>query len=171
MDAFIAAHAVGPDGGVTGVDMTAAQLAKAERLAREAGLAHVQFRHAYINATGLPSASYDAVISNGVINLSPDKAAVFCEAARLLRTGGRLAVADIVADIALPEQVSCNATLWAACIGGAMQIDAYVDAIEGAGLTVRAMKANPEYRFLSKSAQGATRSYGVRSVSLLAVKP
>jgi arsenite methyltransferase len=170
MDSFIAAHKVGRGGHVTGIDMTDAQLAKAERLRHEPTFGAVQFRKAFIDATGLPSASCDAVISNGVINLSPDKLAVFREAARLLRPGGRLAIADIVTDVRLPDTITCNATLWAACIGGAMQCDACVDAIEQAGLTVTAMKANQEYRFLSKSAQGATRTYGVRSVSLLAVK-
>jgi len=170
MDSFIAAHKVGRSGQVTGVDMTDAQLTKAERLRRELTLEFVQFRKAFIDITGLPDASCDAVISNGVINLSPDKPAVFRAAARLLRPGGRLAIADIVTDVRLPESVSCNATLWAACIGGAMQRDAFVDAIEEAGFTVTAMKANHEYRFLSRSAQGATRTYGVRSVSLLAVR-
>jgi ubiquinone/menaquinone biosynthesis C-methylase UbiE len=170
MDSFIAAHKVGRGGHVTGIDMTDAQLAKAERLRHEPTFGTVRFCKASIDATGLPGASCDAVISNGVINLSPDKLAVFREAARLLRPGGRLAIADIVTDMRLPEDVTCNATLWAACIGGAMQRDACVEAIEQAGFTVTAMKANHEYRFLSKSAQGAARTYGVHSVSLLAVK-
>jgi ubiquinone/menaquinone biosynthesis C-methylase UbiE len=170
MDSFIAAHKVGRDGQVTGVDMTDAQLAKAERLGHDPAFGVVQFRKAYIDATGLPGGSADAVISNGVINLSPDKPAVFREAARLLRPGGRLAIADIVTDVRLPETVTCSATLWAACIGGAMQRDAFVEVIEQAGFTVTVMKANHEYRFLSKSTQGASRTYGVRSVSLLAIK-
>jgi len=170
MDSFIAAHMVGRDGQVTGVDMTDAQLAKAERLRPEPAFGAVQFRKAFIDATGLPGGSCDAVISNGVINLSPDKPAVFREAARLLRPGGRLAIADIVTDVRLPDTVTCNATLWAACIGGAMQRDAFVEAIEQAGFTVTAMKANHEYRFLSKSTQEAVRAYGVRSVSLLAIR-
>jgi arsenite methyltransferase len=169
-DSFVAANKVGPDGHVTGIDMTDAQLAKAERLRQEIALGTVEFRKAFIDATGLPDASCDAVISNGVINLSPDKPGVFAEAARILRPGGRLAIADIVCDVALPERISCNATLWAACIGGAMQRDAFVDAIEHAGFTVTAMKANYEYRFLSKSAVGASGTYGVHSVSLVAVR-
>jgi ubiquinone/menaquinone biosynthesis C-methylase UbiE len=170
MDAFIAARTVGPAGRVTGIDMTVAQLAKARRLAREHGLTTVEFRQAYIDDTAVPAGDADAVISNGVINLAADKAAVFREAARILRPGGRLAISDIVTDRALPATVTCNATLWAACIGGAMQIDAYVEAIEAAGLTVRAMSGNHAYQFLSKSAVAATTTYGVRSISLIATK-
>ena len=170
MDSFIAAHHVGRGGQVVGIDMTDAQLAKAERLTPEPALAVARFRKAFIEATELPSGSFDVVISNGVINLSADKAAVFREAARLLRAGGRLAIADIITDVRLPETITCNATLWAACIGGAMQRDAFVEAIEHAGFGVTATKDNHEYRFLSKNAQGAARTYGVRSVSLLAVK-
>jgi arsenite methyltransferase len=105
-----------------------------------------------------------------VINLCPDKQAVFAEAARVLRPGGRLAVADIVTDAQLPSDVVCNATLWAACIGGAAQRDDYRAAIEGAGLRVAAVRENRQYCFLSRSAQNASRQYGVRSISLLAVK-
>jgi ubiquinone/menaquinone biosynthesis C-methylase UbiE len=170
MDSFIAAAKVGVNGQVTGIDMTDAQLAKADRLGKEHGFRSVQFRRAFIEATGLSDGCCDVAISNGVINLSPAKAAVFREAARLLRPGGRLALADIVTEVPLPETVSCDATLWAACIGGAMQRDAYVAVIEDAGLTVMAMKRNDEYRFLSRSAQSATRDYGVHSVSLLAIR-
>lgn len=170
MDTFIAAQKVGPAGHVTGIDITDAQLAKAERLRHGVALGTVRFCKASIDATELPGASWDAVISNGVINLSPDKPAVLREAARLLRPGGRLAVADIVTDLPLPDNVVCNATLWAACIGGAMQRDAFVEAITEAGFEVTRANANAEYRFLSPSAQGATRTYGVRSISLLAIR-
>jgi ubiquinone/menaquinone biosynthesis C-methylase UbiE len=170
MDAFIAARRIGSAGRVTGIDMTEAQLAKARRLAGTDGAAPVEFREAYIDETGLPAGAADAVISNGVINLAADKAAVFREAARVLKSGGRLAISDIVTDRPLPANVTCNATLWAACIGGAMQIDDYVEAIAAAGFTVRAMSANHAYQFLSKSAVGATTTYGVRSISLIATR-
>lgn len=170
MDSFLAARKVGPGGKVIGVDMTDAQRHKAERLRDRGGFANVTFLKGYIDAVPLPDGSADVVISNGVFNLAPDKAAVFAEAARLLRPGGRLAIADIVTDVALPESISCNTTLWAACIGGAAQRDAYRAMIETAGLRVETVEDNDAYRFISDSAQGATRKYGVKSVSLLAVK-
>jgi ubiquinone/menaquinone biosynthesis C-methylase UbiE len=170
MDSFIAANKVGMRGQVIGIDMTDAQLSKARRLGAEGTYATVKFLKGFIEATGLPVECYDVVISNGVINLAVDKAAVFAEAARILKPGGRLAIADIVTDTRLPETISCNATLWAACIGGALQRDDYVSAIERAGFTVKSLKNNDEYRFISDNAQGASRKYGVRSISLLAIK-
>jgi ubiquinone/menaquinone biosynthesis C-methylase UbiE len=170
MDSFIAALKVGKSGAVVGVDMTDEQLAKSERLRAAAGFDNVTYRKGYIQSTGLPDASCDAVISNGVINLAPEKGEVFREAARILKPGGRLALADIVTQAQLPQGITCDATLWAACIGGAMQVDDYLKAIESAGLHVRAVKDNPQYQFISSNAQGATRKYGVKSVSIQAVK-
>jgi ubiquinone/menaquinone biosynthesis C-methylase UbiE len=105
-----------------------------------------------------------------VINLSYDKQKVFEEAARVLRKGGRLAIADIVTEIQLPENIVCNTNLWASCIGGASQIDFYKSAIENAGFEIEKVKDNTEYGFISKSAKGATDEYGVKSISILAVK-
>jgi SAM-dependent methyltransferase len=169
-DAFVAALKVGAPGRVIGIDMTDEQLAKAERLREAGGFAQVSYRKGYIEATGLERGSCDAVISNGVVNLAPDKRAVFAEAARILKPGGRLALADIVTEVQLPEGITCNATLWAACIGGALQVNDYVAAVESAGLRLRQLRDNPQYRFISDNAQGATRKYGVKSVSLVAVK-
>jgi ubiquinone/menaquinone biosynthesis C-methylase UbiE len=114
--------------------------------------------------------SVDCVISNGVINLSPDKALVFREAARVLRPGGRLAVADIVTEKQLSEAIVCNADLWASCIGGAAQQDAYRIAIERAGLRIEQTRTNP-YQFISDQALGASAIHGVHSISVLATKP
>ena len=168
MDSFIAVRKVGSTGHVTGIDMTDAQLAKAERLAGTYGVLNVTYRKAYIEDTRLDTASCDCVISNGVINLAPDKAAVFSEAARLVKRGGRLAIADIVTDIPLPENVVCNADLWAACIGGAAQRESYRRAIESAGFEIVAVEDNPGYHFISERAQKATAKWGVKSVSILA---
>jgi len=167
-DSFALAHLVGDDGRVTGVDMTDEQLAKAERLRAETGHRNVEFVRGYIQHPPLPDASVDLVVSNGVINLAPDKSAVFRAAARVLAPGGRLALADIVSERPLTEAITCNAELWASCIGGATQVDAYLAVIEDAGLTVQDVRDNTAYEFLSDSAQGATRTYGIKSISLVA---
>lgn len=170
MDTFIAALQVGAGGRVIGVDMTDAQRGKAERLRERAGFAQVEYRKGYIEELPVESASEDCVISNGVINLSADKPRVFREAARVLKSGGRLAIADVVTAVALPESVTCKADLWAACIGGALQVDAYRAEIEAAGLVLVRQEENAAYGFLSDRAQGAVKKYGVRSVSILATK-
>ena len=170
MDSFVAALKVGPQGRVVGVDMTDEQRSKAERLRDRDGFANVSFVKGYIEAVPCPDESFDAVISNGVVNLSADKPQVFREAARVLRRGGRLALADIVTEVQLPESVVGNATLWAACIGGAVQQDDYRAAIEAAGFRVEMVEANPRYEFLSDNAKGASQKFGVKSVSLLAVR-
>jgi arsenite methyltransferase len=169
-DSFLAALAAGPDGRVVGIDMTDAQLAKADQLARDDGFANVEFRAGHIEQPPVDDRTFDCVISNGVINLSPDKPAVFSAAARALRPGGRLALADIVTESQLPEGVTCDASLWAACIGGAMQRDGYRAAIEAAGFEIEAWRENPEYRFVSERADNATQKYGVTSISLLALR-
>ena len=170
MDSFLAARQTGAGGRVVGIDMTDAQLDKASRLANDHGIANVEFVKAYIEHLPLENESADVVISNGVINLSPDKAKVFAEAARVLRAGGRLAIADIVTATQLPQSVTCDAALWAACIGGAMQRDDYREALEAAGFELDDLKENDEYRFVSERADNATKKYGVKSVSLLAIK-
>jgi arsenite methyltransferase len=168
MDSFLAALAAGASGRVIGVDMTDKQLAKAERFARQDGFANIEFRAGYIERPPVEDATVDCVISNGVINLSPDKRAVFAAAARALRPGGRLALADIVSAKQLPEGVTCDASLWAACIGGAMQRDDYRAVIEAAGFKIETWRDNSAYRFVSERADNATQKYGVTSISLLA---
>jgi SAM-dependent methyltransferase len=169
MDSFLAANTCGPTGHVIGVDMTEAQLAKATRLAAEAGFGQVEFREGYIEDLPVEDGSADCVISNGVINLSPDKPAVFRAAAAALRPGGRLAIADIVSARHLPHGVTCDASLWAACIGGAAQRDDYLGMIRDAGFEIAVVLDN-DYRFISDRAVGATTTYGVSSVSVLATK-
>ena len=170
MDAFYAALKVGPTGRVVGVDMTDAQLGKSERLRAEAGFGNVEFVDGRIEALPVGGASVDVVISNGVINLSAQKDAVFREAARVLRPGGRLAIADIVSEVQLKESIVCNADLWASCIGGATQIDSYRSMIERAGFDVREISENAEYLFISDQARNASKTYGVKSVCVLAVR-
>ena len=168
MDVFFAAQQVGA-GWVVGIDFTTEQLAKSRRLAEEAGILRVDFREGRIEKLPVDDESFDCVISNGVINLSPEKERVFAEAARVLRPGGRLAIADIVSDQQLKESIVCDADLWASCIGGASQQDAYRQAIEGAGLRIEEIRQNP-YKFISERARDASAKYGVKSVSVLARK-
>ncbi len=168
-DVFFAAEGVGPSGSVIGIDYTEEQLKKARRLAQEAGYSQVELKEGRIEDLPLDDASCDCVISNGVINLAPDKEAVFAEAARVLRPGGRLAIADIVSEQQMKESIVCDADLWASCIGGAAQQDAYREAIESAGLRIEEIRDNP-YEFISDRARDASAKYGVKSVSLVAVK-
>ena len=168
MDVFAAATQVGPGGTVTGVDITREQLAKSARLRRDE---HVSFRRARIEELPFKDGSFDAVISNGVVNLSAEKRRVFTEAARVLRPGGRLALADIVTDRQIAARTSCQADLWAACIAGASQTDLYLEDIAAAGLELQLLQRNPGYRFTSERAQRASDRYGAHSVSVLALKP
>ena len=169
-DAFIAAHLTGPTGRVMGVDMTDAQLAKARRLRDARGLRNLVFVEGLIEDPPAEPERIDVVISNGVINLAPDKAAVFAAIARALRPGGRLALADIVSSRELIERTRRNVALWAACIAGAVPRDDYLGAIEAAGLRIETVRENT-YEFLSPRAQAAAGKYGVTSVSVLATKP
>ncbi len=170
MDVFVAALKVGSTGHVSGVDMTDEQLEKSERLKKENNFENISFHKSYIEKLPFDDESFDAVISNGVINLSPDKEKVFAEIARVLKPKGKMAIADIVTEKQLPENIVCNSTLWAACIGGASQQDDYRKAIETKGMEIINVKRNKAYGFISKSAKGASADYGVKSISLFAKK-
>jgi ubiquinone/menaquinone biosynthesis C-methylase UbiE len=169
MDVFFAALQVEKGGRVVGIDFTAEQLDKARALASKTGFDQVELREGRIEKIPAEDASFDCVISNGVINLSPEKERVFAEAARVLRPGGRLAIADITSERQLKESIVCDADLWASCIGGATQADVYRRAIEGSGLRIEELQENP-YEFISEQAKNASEKYGVKSVSVLAVK-
>ena len=170
-DVFAAANRLSRGGSVTGVDMTPGQLRAAEALRRRHRYDNVSFVEARIDDLPLADESADLVISNGVINLSPDKRAVFAEAARVLRPGGRIALADIVSARPLKQATRTNAELWAACIAGAIPAADYVEAIESAGLRVESLRDNAGYEFITDRAIRACSKYGVRSISLSAVKP
>jgi len=111
-DALLAAQQVGPSGRVIGIDMTPAMLAKARANAAALGLSHVEFREGFIEALPVASESADVIISNGVINLSPDKETVFAEAFRVLKPGGRLQIADIIVGREVPEDARNDISLW-----------------------------------------------------------
>jgi SAM-dependent methyltransferase len=112
LDALLAARMVGPMGRVIGVDMTPAMLDKARCNADLLGLSHAEFRQGYLEDLPVPDAAADVVISNGVINLCPDKATVLAEAYRVLKPGGRLQIADIVVARAVPEDAKTDVALW-----------------------------------------------------------
>ena len=150
--------------------MTTAQLAKARKHAIAAGATNVEFRDGRIERPPVADASVDCVISNGVVNLAPDKPVVFEAAAAPLRPGGRLVIADIVSTVRLPDGVTCDASLWAACIGGAARRDDYLDTIRTAGFDIDTIRDNDHYQFLSDRAIGATTTYGVTSISIRATR-
>ena len=150
--------------------MPTEQVEKANGLAADKGFHNLTFREGYIEDLPFGDASFDAVISNGVINLSAEKGQVFEEAERVLRPGGRLALCDIVSETQLPAGIKTDADLWAACIGGAEQVDSYVSHVESAGLDLVDIYENTEYEFTSERAANACQRYGVKSITLVASK-
>jgi arsenite methyltransferase len=168
-DVFCAARLVGSSGRVVGIDFTDEQIDKATRLRDRDGFTQAEFVEASIDDLPFEDASFDVVISNGVINLSPVKHRVFAEAARVLRPDGKLAIADIVSGRALKERTRRNVELWAACIAGAIPRQSYLDTLEAAGFRVGEVRAN-EYDFISERALDACSTYGVESISLGAAK-
>jgi SAM-dependent methyltransferase/TusA-related sulfurtransferase len=120
IDSLIAAGMVAPDGMVIGVDMTPAMLAKARRSADLAKVTNVEFREGYSEALPVPDAWADVVISNGALNLMPDKLKTLQEMARVLKPGGRLQIADIIVQKPVPQSAVCNIDLWTGCIAGAL---------------------------------------------------
>jgi SAM-dependent methyltransferase len=168
-DVFCAAVQVGRSGRAVGVDFTQAQIAKAARLRDRDGFEQTSFVEARIDELPFDDGTFDAVISNGVINLSVLKSRVFAEAARVIRPGGRLALADIVSGKPLKEKTRRNVDLGAACIAGAIPRSSYIESIEAAGFDVRQVRHN-DYGFISERALDACSTYEVESVSLVAVK-
>jgi len=134
IDVFLAARRVGPGGRVIGVDMTPEMLRKARSNAVKLGFDQVEFREGRLERLPVVDTSIDAVTSNCVINLVPDKAAVFREVARVLKPGGRLVISDIVLDGPLPAAIEQDVYGYVGCISGALQRAAYFEALEAAGL-------------------------------------
>jgi arsenite methyltransferase len=133
IDCFLAARQVGPEGKVIGLDMTTDMIKLARHNAKKIGLTNVDFRYGEMEEIPLPDGSVDVIISNCVINLSPDKDAVFQEAYRVLRAGGRLSVSDMVVDGQLPQAIRDNLNAWAGCIAGALDESEYLGKIAAAG--------------------------------------
>jgi len=133
LDVFLASQLVGPNGLAIGIDMTPAMIERAQKNALAGGYQNVEFHLATIDKIPLADASVDCVISNCVINLAPDKPAVFREIARILKPGGRLAVSDIALKGELPAAVAQNLAAYVGCIAGAIHINAYREGLLAAG--------------------------------------
>jgi len=133
IDAFLAAREVGPSGRVIGVDMTASMIARARENAAKGGYANVEFRLGEIENLPVADASVDVIISNCVINLSPDKRRVFAEALRALRPGGRLVISDLVLTKPLPDKVRQSIEAYVGCVAGASLKDEYLQLVRDAG--------------------------------------
>jgi SAM-dependent methyltransferase len=173
-DAFLAARRVGPKGRVIGVDMTPAMISRARGNARKAGLRNVEFRRGTIEKLPLKDRAVDAIISNCVINLSPDKRRTFAEAFRVLKPGGRLMVSDLVLTGPLPPAVRKSAEAYAACIAGASPKGEYLRLMKAAGFRdIRVIKAKRYPVAVRSNGRTGSRSrlLPVLSVSVWAAKP
>jgi ubiquinone/menaquinone biosynthesis C-methylase UbiE len=135
IDCFFAAKKVGETGHVIGVDMTPEMLERARSSAQRMNITNVEFRQGYIEELPVESNTVDVIISNCVINLSPDKAKVFAETFRVLKPGGKLAVSDIVTDGPLPEAIKKSLSAWAGCVAGAVEAKEYIGIMESVGFT------------------------------------
>jgi arsenite methyltransferase len=133
VDVFLAAREVGAEGRVVGVDLTPQMVDRARRLAVEKGYANVEFRLGDIEAMPVEDSSMDVILSNCVLNLVPDKHRAFAEMYRVLKPGGRFVVSDIVSRGEVPDSIREDLTLWAGCLAGAIDQEAYVSALRHAG--------------------------------------
>jgi arsenite methyltransferase len=133
LDVFLASKMVGPEGRAIGIDMTTAMIERSRKNAQQGGYTNVEFYQSTIDQIPLPDASVDCVISNCVVNLAPDKPAVFREIARVLKPGGRVAISDIALKHELPEAVAQSMAAYVGCIGGAILIDDYRAGLLAAG--------------------------------------
>ncbi len=135
LDCFFAANKVGKMGHVIGVDMTPEMIERARSSAKRLNLNNVEFRQGYLEDLPVDANIVDVIISNCVINLSPDKSKVFSEAFRVLKPGGKLAVSDIVTDGPLPQSIKKSLSAWAGCVAGAVEAEDYVGMMKEVGFT------------------------------------
>ena len=167
LDCFLAARMVGPEGDVIGVDMTPEMIERAKANAARMGIDNVEFRYGYLEALPVDDNSVDVVISNCVINLSPDKQAVFAEMFRAVKPGGRVSVSDIVTNGELPEEIKNSMAAWGACVAGALEMDEYVEGLQAAGFTgIRVTPKTGSGELLDEIPQSS-----VFSASITACKP
>ena len=171
-DCFLAAGRVGAEGRVIGVDMTPEMVSKARKNAEQGGYANVEFRLGEIEHLPVADSSVDVIVSNCVINLSPDKRAVYREAFRVLRPGGRLAISDVVTTAPLPEELRSDPALLAGCVAGAMQVDELEAILHEAGYADIRIEPKAESReFIRQWAPGRRIEDYVASANIEATKP
>lgn len=168
IDCFIAAKAVGPTGRAIGVDMTDSMLALANKNKAKLGAENVEFRKGEIEALPVESNTVDIIISNCVINLSPDKDAVFREAFRVLKPGGRFAVSDVVTEGEIPPQLRADLNAWAECITGAIDKIEYLGKLRQAGFIDIQIESETPYGVDDAMPDGEVR---VLSANIVAYKP
>jgi SAM-dependent methyltransferase len=171
-DAFLAADQVGDEGLVIGVDMTSEMVEKARQNAEKVGATNISFRLGEIEHLPVADQTVDAIISNCVINLSPDKPQVFREALRVLKPGGRLAISDVVATAEFPNEMLEDLDLYSCCVSGASTIDVLEAMLEDAGFEdVRIEPKGDSREFIREWAPGTDVDDYVRSASIEAKKP
>ena len=171
-DAFLAAREVGDSGRIIGVDMTPEMISKARTNADTAQLNNVEFRLGEIEHLPVADNSIDVIISNCVINLSPNKSQVFQDAYRVLKPGGRLAISDVVATIELPQELKADPTLYAGCMAGALQLDELETLLLEAGfINIQITPKDESREFIRDWAPGHGVEDYVVSAYIQAVKP
>jgi len=170
-DAFLAARQVGPGGRVIGVDMTPAMIRKARGNAAKVAAHNVEFRLGEIEHLPVADSSVDVIMSNCVINLSPDKPAVFAEAYRVLKPGGRLAISDVVATAPLPEALARSVAAHAGCIAGAAEVETLKSMLVASGFSQIRITANEQSReFIRDWLPGSGAESYVASATIQATK-
>jgi SAM-dependent methyltransferase len=170
LDCLLAAKKVGASGRVIGLDMTPEMIQLAQENAKKMGVTNVEFRLGEMESMPLKDNSVDVIISNCVINLSPDKDAVFKEAYRVLKSGGRLSISDIVLLGELPQEVKTSLEEWAGCIAGALQDKVYLDKIKAAGF-VRVTADRSILPLYVEGQSGSDMSQAIASARVTAFKP
>lgn len=170
MDALIASHMVGAHGRVIGVEMTEGMRAKAIRNAGEMNASNVEFLEGWAEMLPLPDHSVDVAISNGVINLCPDKEAVFREIYRVLKPGGRMQISDILLEKPVPGSAKDLIHLWTQCVAGGLLEIEYVGIIRGAGFREVEVVSSFEV-FKDAPGESAAARYGAKGFNLRAIKP
>lgn len=171
-DCFLAARAVGHTGHVIGVDMTPEMITKSRRNAEKANFGNVNFRLGELENLPVADGIVDVIISNCVINLSPEKAKVFSEAFRVLKPGGRLAISDVVATAEMPEDIKSNMAFHTGCIAGASSIEEIESMLERAGFVKIRITPKPESRtFIRDWMPGSKIEEFIASATIEAIKP